>query len=386
MTRRQLAALFLCNLGPYIVGTSLLGLLPIYVTQFGANESIAGVYLSLAFAALAVGSLISGWLSDRFQRRKGMIVLSACLGLPATFLMGQVNSLVLLTLFTMIVWFVAGLSTGMVNILTGMYADEQTRGRTFGIIGLTLGLALIISGMTSGAIVDRWGFTTLFSLVGLAWGIQAIAALFLDDSRQSQRLDDPAGAQPAPLSMAIWLLIDAHLLASTTNFSKDLVRPLMMAELGFDATGITSVITINGIVALPLPLFIGWLSDRVGRSRLLMVGYLSTCLGAATLVTATGIGQIWVSSAIYALASAGSSLGFAYVTDLSTPATLGAAMSRFSATPWIAGIIGYGATGFIIQAVGLQNTLLVTAALPIISILLLFAINRQPRPAAAGLD
>jgi MFS family permease len=383
MTRKQLAALFVCNLVPYITGNALLSLLPIYAIQLGGNEIIAGIYLSLAFGTLAIGTLISGWLSDRFQRRKGMIVLAACVSLPATFLMGQVDSLVLLTIFTMTVWFAGGVSTAMGNILTGMYADAQTRGRTFGIIGLSLGLAQIIGGAASGAIVDRWGYTALFTFVALGYVAQIIAGLFLDDSRQSQSLDDPARPAQAPIGKAVWLLIFAHTLASTTGFSVGLGKPLMMDGLGFDATAVTSTVTIQGLVALPLPLFIGWLSDRIGRTRLLMAGYFAGLLGALTLISATSIGQIWLSTAIFALGGAGASLGFAYVTDLSSPESLGTAMSRFSATPWIAGVIGFGLTGFVIQAVGLQMTFLLVAVLPAIAILLLFLIIRQPRPAPA---
>ena len=183
MNRRQLAALFVCNLVPYITGNSLLGLLPIYVARLGADEILAGIYLSLSFGALAVGALISGWLSNRFQRRKLMIIMAGCLSLPATFLMGQVNSLVLLTVFTMTVWFAGGVITGMVNILTGMYADAKSRGRIFGIIGLTGGLAQIIGGSASGAIVDHWGYVALFTAVSLVYIAQIVAGLFLEDTR-----------------------------------------------------------------------------------------------------------------------------------------------------------------------------------------------------------
>ena len=384
MSHKQLIALFLANLAPYIVGNALLSLLPIYAMQLGADEIIAGIYLSLAFGTLAIGALISGWLSDRFQRRRMMIILAAGVSLPATFLMGQVNSVALLTVFTMVVWFAAGVNTGMVNILTGMYAGAQTRGRTFGIIGLSLGLAQIIGGAASGAIVDRWGYEALFTLVALVFVAQLVAGVLLDDSKQTQRRDDPERPPQLPMGRAIWLLIIANTLAAIPGFSMTLGRPLLMDGLGFDATAITSAVTINGLVATPLPLIVGWLSDRIGRSRLLIAGYVAIALGAAMLISAVTVGQIWLATAIYALSGAGVSLGFAYVTDLAAPQALATAMSRFSATPWIAGVLGFGFTGFVIQAVGLSMTFLLVAVLPVIAIFLLFLIIRQPRPAQAA--
>ena len=88
MKRKQLAALFICNLVPYFIGNLLLALLPVYAIQLGASQTIAGIYLGLAFATLAIGTLLSGWLSDRFQRRKQMILGAACLSFPAGLMMG----------------------------------------------------------------------------------------------------------------------------------------------------------------------------------------------------------------------------------------------------------------------------------------------------------
>ena len=380
MSRRQLIALFLCNLIPFIVGNSLLGLLPIYAVQLGGNEIIAGIYLSLAFGSVAIGTLISGWLSDRFQRRKLMIILSACVSLPATFLMGQVNSVALLTVFTMVVWFAGGVATGMVNILTGIYADPQTRGRTFGIIGLTLGLAQIIGGTISGAIVDRWGYPALFTLVALVYVVQIIAGLLLQDERQPVVARDSENAAQSSLGKAVWLLIVANTLASVTGFSIGMGKPLMMDSLGFDATAVTSTITINGLVALPLPLVVGWLSDRIGRRWLLIASYVMISLGSLMLISAVTIGQIWLATAVFALSGAAVSLGFAYVTDLASPSSLASAMSRFSATPWVAGVIGFGATGFVIQGVGLPMTFALSAALPIIAIMFMLMIRRSAQP------
>jgi len=88
MPFKQLAALFMCNVVPFIVALALIGLLPIYAIDLGANEVFAGIYLSLSFGSLAVATLSSGWLSNRFQRRKLMVILSAVIAVPATFLMG----------------------------------------------------------------------------------------------------------------------------------------------------------------------------------------------------------------------------------------------------------------------------------------------------------
>ena len=37
MRRKQLIALFICNIAPYIGGTALMTLLPVYVSRLGAD-------------------------------------------------------------------------------------------------------------------------------------------------------------------------------------------------------------------------------------------------------------------------------------------------------------------------------------------------------------
>ena len=383
MSRKQLVALFLANLVPYTIGQALLGLLPVYVVQLGGDESVAGLYLSLAFGALAVATLSSGWLSNRFQHRKYMIVAAGVVSIPATFLMSQTTNLVLLTVFTMILWFAFGISLTMLNILTGMYADPSSRGRIFGIMGTTIGLGAILGGFASGAIVDRWGFPALLLVAAFGWLFQVLAAVFLEDrSTVSNQADTPAPAA-APLGRTIWLVIAAHGLALTAMFSTNLARPLMMDAAGFDATAIASTFVVSGFIGLPLPFLIGWLSDRLGRGQLLVAAYAIMSVGVFVLVPAVQLWHFWLSMILLAANVAGLSVGLAYVNDLSRPESLATATARFSASPWVAGVIGFGVTGFFIQTLGLHQTLTAAAILPLISVVLVMAISKRPQRSQA---
>ena len=153
----------------------------------------------------------------------------------------------------------------------------------------------------------------------------------------------------------------------------------MMDTVGFDASAIASTFVVSGFFGLPLPFLIGWLSDRLGRNQLLIAAYVIMSLGVFVLIPATHLWHFWLSMILLAANVAGLSVGFAYVNDLASPDTLATATARFSASPWIAGVIGFGVTGFLIQAVGLQLTFMLTAILPLVSVLLVWAITHQPR-------
>lgn len=377
MSRRQLAALVICYLGQYVMGNMAYSLLPVYTVKLGMDESSIGIYLGLAFAAITAGALSSGWFSDRFQRRKLTLILSSAVGIPATLLMGQVSDFALLTLFTLIVWFAAGLGNATVSILAGLHADPQERGRVFGILSSAVALGIALGSFTAGAIVDRWGFAVLYGLAALTWLIPIVAALFIQDSVTTR----PPAGQPKPaavtLSRAIWLLLIANVLIAVTNFSSGFARPLTMNRLGFDASAISSASGISGLVTLPLPFLVGLLSDRIGRRQLLVAGYLLMSLGTLVLVPALNLWQFWASSSLIALAGSAAGVATAFVTDLAEPEALSTALSRFSATPWIGAIIGYVATGLVIQGLGLTTTLLIGATLPVLAILMLLGIRKR---------
>ena len=81
MSKKQLALLFICSLVPWTIGNGILPLLPIYAIQLGANPAAAGYYLSFAFLSLAAGTSFAGWLSDKLQRRKLLIIILKLTGI-----------------------------------------------------------------------------------------------------------------------------------------------------------------------------------------------------------------------------------------------------------------------------------------------------------------
>ena len=89
MTKKQLAALFICILVPWTIGNGVLPLLPIYATQLGASPAASGYYLSFSYLSLALGTILAGWISDKFQRRKLSLIISGFLMMPFLYLVGQ---------------------------------------------------------------------------------------------------------------------------------------------------------------------------------------------------------------------------------------------------------------------------------------------------------
>lgn len=385
MSKRQLFALCTCSLVSFTIGNALAGLMPIYVARFDTTSSAAGNFMASALFALSVGTLAGGWLSDRFQRRRIFIITGGLINIPATWLMGQATELWQLVVLGIVVWFVAGISLSMGAILVGLFADKAERGKVFGAIGLTVALGALLGGATSGVIVKQSGYPALFLACSLCWIIQPIAGLLIQDKVIVQsRRGQPVGIQSRlPLGSAFYVLLLASLVFSIGGFVAGLGRPLLMNRIGFDSEAITSAVGVSGAVSLPFPFLLGWLSDRLGRYRLLALCYVFSALGLVVLAGSTALWQFWLSAVLGAAITAGGALAQALVTDLVPPESLGLGLSRLGAVSWAAGVIGNVGTGYAIQGLGMTVTLVLGAALTLCSIVLLLQVQRVRRLALA---
>jgi ACDE family multidrug resistance protein len=318
MRTRQLVALFVCSTVAFVAGNAQGALLPVYLTHLGVDSASIGNYMALVLLALAVGTIIAGWLSDRFQKRKLILVGATLLMVPLSWQMSQATQVGQLIVLLALIWLLGGSGLAMVNILAGLFAPEDERGRIFGILGLTASLGTLLGGALTGIVVQQWGFITLFIVVALINLITPISACFLEDKPALQ--DHARGAVTAQaglvLGLPFYLLLVAGLMTNAAGSFIGLGRPLLMDKTGFDGAAIASVISVGGAVGLPIPLLTGWLSDRLGRFRLLALAYIAGGVSVLMLGVSMSLWHFWVGALLAAALGAGNAVALALVTDL----------------------------------------------------------------------
>jgi MFS family permease len=352
-------------------------ILPVYALKLGASQAVAGYYLAIVFLALAAGTFFAGWLSDKLQRRKLLLILSGAAMIPLTWAMGQARNIWQLIPVHVMVSFLFGIALTLINIIAGLFAAENERGKIFGLLGLTMGLGAIIGGLSVGPIVDRWGYPTMFSVLALFTVILPTSALFVKDKKIERASNHTAPEQSKKPSFgkAFVILLFANLLAVTVGGFGNMGRSMAMHNLGFAATAITSTGVVAGLVGLPFPFIIGWLSDRLGRKRLMEICYASFVLCMVLFAISRSLWHFWIATSLFSIGFISNSVGNAFVTDLVEPKALGRGVSLFQGMFWIAYVIGLAISGLAFENLGISTVLFVSAVLPLIGIVLIISIR-----------
>ncbi len=381
MSKKQLVWLFLNSLGYWTMGNGLTQLLPVYATKLGANSAVAGYYLAVSFLALVIGSLSAGWISDALGRRKLPLILSGLAAVPCFWLLSQAKALWDLTVLTALAWFLGGLSLALLRILTGLSVGKDERGKVFGIVAVSAPLGALIGGLGVGWLVARWGYAAMFNVVAVFSVLQPLCSLPLEekDTRKRQAADVPHQKLPG-LGGAFHWLFASSIVAAVAGYAVTLVRPLLMSDRGFGPLDINSVAAVAGLVALPLPMLMGWLSDRAGRKLLLEVGYLAGFASMVAFAFSTTLWNFWLMAALATVGSqANAAVGSAMVADLVPRQSLAKGMALFVAANWIGGVLGFAAGGYMFHSLGFGLTLIAGGCLTLASIALLLPVGAGPQ-------
>ena len=387
MSRAQLLAICLCIGIVFFEATIYLGVMPVYVVRLGGDSATTGAFLAFQFLIASVGNLAAGWLSDRFGDRKRMIVISLLLTIPASLLITQATTVTEVILTTGLRALPAAFTFSALNILAGVVAAPSERGRVFGWITVASGAGWLITGLIAGGIAEQSGFPTLSIIVAAADLVMLVIVLFIQDTptQLAAHKTETSTSAKISVSAAVYGLLVANLFVRLGITTSDLGRPLAMIDLGLDTAAVAGAIAFSSAVAVPLPLILGWLSDRIGRRNLLIAVFAIGSVGIFLLSVSALPWQFWLSASLIAITNSAGGVISAYVSDLAAPETLGRSMALSTSSVFLAGIIGLGGTGYVIQALGLSTTVILGAILPLIGIVLLLRM-RQPAVAAAVIE
>ena len=231
-----------------------------------------------------------GWLTDRRGGRRVFTALMVYTPLPLIGLALFHDSLSAVLLFGLLLGFAGASFAVGVPFVNGWYPPER-QGFALGVYGAGMG-GTVLAGLTAPSIADEWGLAAPFWVAAAVVAI--VCAVFWMLARDAPR---PGGRGPAPGMFAAlsvfrgsgraWALTLFYFLAFGGFVAMFLYLPKLLtgvhdlskADAGARAAGFA----LLAVVARPTG---GWLSDRIGAARVLLISFTGVAVCAALLAAA----------------------------------------------------------------------------------------------------
>ncbi|MGB7117678.1 MAG: MFS transporter [Anaerolineales bacterium] len=289
----------------------VINILPLFLFNvLGVRMSLIGVIEGIAEATASLLKLFSGWFSDRLRARKWLAVSGYAISALVKPFFYFANSWITIAAVRFTDRVGKGIRTAPRDALVADSVTEKTRGLAFGFhraadtAGATLGLlaALGVVWYVQSNVVhlgeSTFRIIVLVSLIPAALAVLTLAIGAQDVPVTGQRAAPKFVFKSLGKPFMVFMVIVS---VFEIGNSSDAFLVLRAQERGLSVTGILSMLIVFNLVYTLVSTPAGALSDRIGRKRLIIAGWLVYAvvyLGFGLAQTAV---QVWVLYAFYGL-------------------------------------------------------------------------------------
>ncbi|MGY3127720.1 MFS family permease [Agrococcus sp. UYP33] len=272
---------------------------------FPGDDPAIGVLLSLStfavgFFARPVGAAVFGHLGDRIGRRKALMATLVIMGV-ATILIGALPTFgavgivapALLVLLRLVQGFAVGGEWGGAVLMISESGDPKLAGRgtSFVQLGSPFGLLLANGAvlLTVTATTDEqfleWGWRLPFIASAVLLIVGIYIRLRLEETPVFKQLEAAGAVAKVPVADVFrfeWKRLLLGMGATAVVFSGyyvfTIVSVTYLKQIGADTSIVLTGLVVGSALSIPVILYTGRLSDRIGRRPLYVVGTIATAV------------------------------------------------------------------------------------------------------------
>lgn len=258
-------------------------LIPLYLTAaFGATPMLVGIIEGVAESIASLLKVFSGYISDRFQRKKAIAFGGYATGVIYKIALIFAGSWSGILLARVIDRFGKGVRTAPRDVMVSESADKDGMGRAFGIhkmldmagsaVGILLSFLLLRS-------IGEGSYRAIFALSLIPVCIALLLFFFIHEKREKREIvrREHFWKNISRLDGRLKLYLAVTFLFTLGNSSNSFLL-LRAADAGFSSSSTILLYFLYNVTASILAVPCGKLSDRVGRKKLLVGGYLTFSL------------------------------------------------------------------------------------------------------------
>jgi len=367
-------------------------LIPLYLTSaFGATPALVGVIEGIAESAASLLKVFSGYITDRWQKKKVVAFSGYATGVLYKLVLLFAGSWAGILGARVLDRIGKGIRTAPRDVLVSDSAKQDNMGKAFG-----LHKALDMSGAALGILItffllrgigDDFDFKKLFLLSMIPAALGLFVFFFIKETKapRAPKNREPFWKNIGKVDGQLRLYLLVVFLFTLGNSSNTFIL-LKANAVGFDMVSVILLYFIYNATASVLSLPFGKLSDRIGRKRLLVPGYLvfSLCyLGFAFATSQWLMVLVFIIYGAYTAMIAG--VERAFVAEVSPPELKGTMLGLQSTIAGIALLPASIIAGVLWNAFGSAVPFVFGAGLSLAAalILMVFMTNNKVRPRQA---
>ena len=353
-------------------------LIPLYlVSSFGATPVLVGIIEGIAESMASLLKVFSGYLTDRFQKKKTIAFAGYAAGLVYKIALLFAGSWLGILGARAVDRIGKGIRTAPRDVLVSESADKDNMGKAFGfhkaldMSGAALGILIVYFILNrSGGSYD---YKKLFALSIIPAALGLCMFIFVRQKKEAVAVKkrEPFWKNINKIDSQLKLYLFVVFLF-TLGHASNAFFILRARAAGFDDKNAILLFFIFHITASILSMPFGKLSDRIGRKNLLVPGYaaFSICyIGFAFADSAVSMTAVFVLYGVYTAMITG--VERAFVAEISPPELKGTMLGLHSTVVGIALLPASIIAGLLWHNFGPRVPFLFGAGLSLISAVLL---------------
>ncbi|MEG0597414.1 MAG: MFS transporter [Oscillospiraceae bacterium] len=363
-------------------------MIPLYLTAaFGATPALIGIIEGIAESVASLLKVFSGYLTDKYRKKKPIAFFGYATGLLYKIALLVAGSWGGILVARVIDRMGKGVRTAPRDVLVSESADGDKMGKSFGIhkaldmAGSAAGILVAYLLMTGG--VQDYKKIFLFSMSPAVFGL--VALLFVKEKKQ-ERLEIRRehfwkNRKKLDGNLKLYLCVTAIF---TLGNSSNAFLLLRAKDVGFTDTSVVLLYLAYNLTAAVLSIPFGRLSDKIGRKKVLVGGYLAFSLvyfGFAYAKNAGMMVGVFILYGFYTAMVAGAER--ALITEIAPPDLRGTMLGLQATVAGIALLPASVIAGFLWDNLGPRAPFLFGAALSAVAAVLLMVLLGRKRECAA---
>ncbi len=367
----------------------IMPILPMFLTSLGGAGEVVGMVGGLRDSISSILKVFSGYWSDKTGKRKVFVYGGYAISSVFKMLLAICRTWPSAMVFSSLERVGKGLRTAARDAII---ADSMPtgRGRGFGVHRAIDTMGAILGAIV--ALVLYWfmgmSFKAIILIAGLLGFISLAPLYFVKESQSKpQMVTLRMGIKTLPKPLRLFIVVSGVFALGNFSYMFFILRTQQFFSDKFSVAAPILLYVLFNIFCSGLAVPLGTISDKIGREKVIIFGYLMFSVTSVGFVFFNSVGAFIVLFALYGVMNAAvDGNQRAYVSDLAKEQLKATALGTFHTVTGLMALPASMIAGFLWEKVGSSATFIYGGTLGLVSVVLFIIFSSKSKETGRTID